>query len=410
MAVDDEFVLDNSFQDIWDNAGASATDQDPETDEPIEQEGAESDANDGTEPQDTGTDTQDDEESDGAEDDPARAVASQTPQGQTQEGATETEEEIPLAPVTYRVDGEERTIEGLHAVGDDGAIIDKEALPAILQRLSERDHYFTKSQQQYRQYHDLEQLTAWKTVGPDGTETTLTGPEAIEALRVSHGQLTAAVQALGAILDDPNQLVSLLQQDEHGNVVINQERVDHLATKIRLASLDAERSVRGSFADQRRSATQAIEQQQFQAQLPGQLWTQADREWGKDFPALTDDDKGVLQQQLPRYLRPPTAEEIQSGQFQPNARVLDYSFHDLMAHLAKQRADSAKVATTTTQAAKDNAARLAATGRRAPQSKSLPPRDRQTGRFTEQTGPKQPRVTDLLRNGQFPDFASARAI
>lgn len=342
-----------------------------------------------------------------AEDEPSNADGATDET--TSRDATTTDDADPLAdaqPLTYTVNGEARNFDGIHVLKDMGAVVDADALPNLVRRLTERDHLYETSQQQHRQYQDLERLTSWKTTGADGTEQVLTGPDAIEALKVSHGQLTAAVQVLGGLLDNPAQLIGLLAQDEQGRVTVDQAQLDHLTTKIQLASMNAERAVRGHLTELKQSATQATTQQQLQTQAPHLLWASAESTWMKDVP-LTADDKTFLQAQLPRYIRPATADEVQTGQFQPNEPVLDYSFKALIDQMAKSRSTTAQVATQSSQAAKENAARLAAAARgKTPQK----PQDRTTSRSPRETrGQSAGSAFALLERASSGRFADADA-
>src|SRR5690606_9130165 len=120
---------------------------------------------------------------------------------------------------------------------------------------------------------------------------------------------------------------------------------------------------------------------QLMEQAPSFYWGRAEQEWGKDYPALTAEDRAYLQGHIARYIRPATPEEVRAGMAQPNEPILDAAFREVMAQLATSRAQASQVAISSSKAAKENAARPAAAARGKPSappppSAKLPPRDR----------------------------------
>lgn len=266
----------------------------------------------------------------------------------------------PLAdakPLTYTVNGESRTYEGIRILGEDGAVIRAADLPDVMKRLGERDHYFEQSQAQYRAVQHFEKLAEWKTTDADGNEQTFTGHHALVERHVDSARKDAALAVVDALLSDPRKFASLVAVDEKNQVVIDPTALEYLQKDVALAANNAERARRaelvGLVAELNRPAAQATNY----AQLAPRVIEQAA---GAEFTKLTAEDKAFLTEQMPRYVRDTTPEEKRNGSGQ---RIVDASFATLVQRTAKQQAHVAKVATVTADATKKNAANLAAAAR-----------------------------------------------
>lgn len=263
----------------------------------------------------------------------------------------------PLAgsePVTITVDGQSRTIEGFYRIPGQGIIIDEEKVPAFQLMASRAEGLERQNRELYQRTQEYERLSEWKTKGPDGTDTTLTGRQALEARDVELAKTKAWSQVLEESLINPALFASLVTVNEQGQIIPNVEQLRYLATRAQLASRDAADVARSRFSTTYQATTQAQHQAQLQEQAPTLLWQTADQVWGKEFPQLTPDDKTFLSSQVLRYMRPATPAEVQAGQFKPGESVLDPSFYTVMQDRAALRAQMSATTTATISATKFN--------------------------------------------------------
>lgn len=316
-------------------------------------------------------------------------------------------------PVTYTVNGETRTFDGLMALGDRGAFITPDHLPKLQQRLSERDHYYEKDQANHQrvtaleqQYKALESLTAWNA-GKDqqGNDRILTGSDGIEAMRTVTGRSVAALETIVKALDDPQTFASLVevQQGEDGKVYIlpNAQAVQALTTRAELAALRAEGSVKQHLSTLRApiatptpahpSSTPASSELTSEAAVT--TVTQAAQ--ALKVTGLTPEDTLFLAEQLPRYIRPTTAaEKAQFGE-----RIVDASFAKLIQREAARRAEVSQSATTATKVANENASKLAA-ALGAPRARSAPLAPTPTPTPTISSDEERWLMTERMLNGR----------
>jgi hypothetical protein len=281
-------------------------------------------------------------------------------------------------PLTYVVNGETRTAEGLMVLGDRGAIVPAEHLQKLQQRLSERDHLFEKSQAEYQRYSALEQtfnkLTEWNA-GKDaqGNDRVLTGADGLETQRVLLGQTMATLNTLAAALDDPNQFAALVdvQQDPATGqfyILPNATAVAALRTRAELAAVRAEQQARSHFASIR---SQLPQRGQPTPTVPAAdapiesiaMPTVEQAITDLKVTGFTAEDKQFFASQLPRYVRPTTPQEKAQNL---GSRIVDESFIKLIQREATRRAESSQTAAQASQIAQENARRLAqaATGKR----------------------------------------------
>lgn len=256
-------------------------------------------------------------------------------------------------PFAYQVDKEARTFEGITVLKDGTAIIDDPNAVQRLQRvIGERDHLFSKDQESYRKYSDLERLSAWqRQTGKDGNGQpvyeTLTGRDAVEASRVALSDAIASNIELRAALQDPETIASLIAGvDEAGNIVLHPGGIRNLETRIENARLKAVNSTRAYFAKVAAQPAPAPPEAPAAAHAMPTIETFA-RDYG--VAGLTAEDKQTLAGQFDLYVRAT-----------PNGRVVDPRFLDLMKHTAATRAQTTSIATTASTAARSNAAKLAA--------------------------------------------------
>lgn len=274
--------------------------------------------------------------------------------------ATDYEALVSQAPaLSYRVNGQDRSYDDLKVVTG-GAIIAEDALPKLQTRLAERDSLYEKSQQQYQQYHALEQLTAWKTTGQDGKEQILTGSQALEARQMALEKTTAILNTVTQIFDNPELFSSIVTAkqlpDGRWIAVPDPAALKALTTQAELAALKAEGTVRQQF---QHTVTQASQSQQIdvQAVAPSVVENSA-QQLGV---TLSPEDKTFLAGMVPRFVRSATQEDVrQTPTLTVGEPVLDAAFGQLIQQQASLRASTAKTVQNATSVSKENAAKLAA--------------------------------------------------
>lgn len=265
-------------------------------------------------------------------------------------------------PLSYTVNGEDRTFDGITLLKDGGAIVDPDKVELIQRRLGERDHLFEQSQAQFRKYADLERLTTWQTKDAQGNRTELTGLAALETHRATTADFASRLTTLWTAITDPQRFASMIQVVETGRqysdgspeltyawkpdakAALERE----MTVNARAASLDARQSFRQLSAPQPapEPAVADVAMRTVEATLK-----QA------NIASMAPEDKQFLAEQLERYVRPTTPQEQQQGL---GKRIVDASFVKLVERTAKQAATVAKVAEDAPKIAKENQAKLAA--------------------------------------------------
>lgn len=278
-------------------------------------------------------------------------------------------------PLTYTVNGEQRQFDGIRVLGEHGAIIDAAALPKVIQRLSERDNLYERSQAVFERHQALEdsfnRLTRW-SLGKDqnGQERVLTGADAIEARNVITARALAANQVLATIFDPDTfaRYVEIVGDEQNGyRIVPNQAAIESLQTRAENAAIKAEQAARSRFAEIRATAKPVPE-------LPGRTpAASSDTSVPQLSPesaiasvqtairavgakGLTADDEKSLAALLPRFIRPTTPAE----RFQTNeAFIIDEEFGRVVLNHAALRQSASQTAVAASDAATKNATTLA---------------------------------------------------
>jgi hypothetical protein len=280
-------------------------------------------------------------------------------------------------PLTYTVNGEQRTYEGIRVLGTDGAIIKPEDLPDLMRRLGERDHLYETNKAQYEATQQLERLTEWRTTDADGKESTVKGLEGLATMRVQHGKLAAAFDTLASVFKDPAKFVGLLGQDEQGKIVLDPTALQHLLTESDLAEVRAEQAIRSQLATMVRPPdASASATPDYTAHAP-QMIDAAAKSVGLDGKLLGDKDRAFLAQQFPRYVRSVTdADRRANVTLKLGGPIVDAAFTELVKDRITSRQELAKLASTSTAASGRNAAVLAAATRGKPAPTAAAPAKR----------------------------------
>jgi len=260
--------------------------------------------------------------------------------------------------LSYRVDGQEKTYDGIKILKDGGAVIGDDATLADLQRkLGERDHLVGTNATLYKQSQALERLTEWKTTGSDGKESVLTGAQGIEAQRIALGTTAAALQTIASIFTEAPS--KFLGQDKDGNIVWNPEAIEQLRLRSTLAERDARDAVRVQMTSL--AATPTTPAAPDIPALAPQIIQQTATALGVDKAALTSEAVAFLTDLLPQFIRPATPEDRRlNPALTIGEPVVDPRFEKLVAQQAAQRKVVAQTAQTTAAATAANAARIAA--------------------------------------------------
>lgn len=272
-------------------------------------------------------------------------------------------------PLAYTVDGEARSFDGIKVLKGGGAIVEPDHLPKLQQRLSERDHLYEQGQRTFEKYRDLERATTWQTRDAQGNVKELTGRDALVEQRSVLARSLATLTTLNAVLSDPTQAARLVTPMEDGQggytLVWNSDALDSLRDKAKLAAIQAETSARSHFTtasappQPAETPVAAVAAQTVDAIAQQHAIT-----------GLTAEDKATLAEQLERYVRPTTPEEKANGL---GTRIVDASFTKLAQRFASLRTTSAASVSAATNAAQENARRLAAAAQgRRPTAASTP--------------------------------------
>lgn len=172
------------------------------------------------------------------------------------EAAPSTSDEVaPAEPVdpepiaaTYRVNGEDRTFDGIKVYPDKSGLIPSEQMDAVLHRLSERDHLFESSQQRQQELTALQteyqQSTSWKL--DDGRIAT--GREGAQAKDMAYALARAERDAYDSLLSEPAEAFKLFAQDAQGNITWNSAVVDLFKAKLDNNKIRLENAVRQHYA------------------------------------------------------------------------------------------------------------------------------------------------------------------
>lgn len=268
----------------------------------------------------------------------------------------------PLAGSTslsYRVDGQEKTYDGIKILKDGGAVISDDATLADLQRkLGERDHLAGTNATLYKNSQALERLTEWKTTGADGKESVLTGRQGIEAQRVVLGQTLATLQVLAPIFQTKD-LRDHLVRSEDGAVTFSPQFVESLKLRSDVAERDARDAIRTHMATLATGSAESAAPDI--GAIAPQVIQQTVATLGADIKALTPESVAFLTDLLPRFIRPATPEDRRlNPALTLGESVVDTQFHKLVEQQVAQRKSVADTARTTATATMANAARLAA--------------------------------------------------
>jgi hypothetical protein len=264
--------------------------------------------------------------------------------------APETDPLASATPFTYTVDGKAQTYDGIRVLGDDGAIIDADKLADLGTRLGERDRLVGVNQQLYQEKKALEPLTQWTTTGADGKEQTISGQAGLIEFHASNARKDAIIAAYDAMFEAKDgQLPPVfdLFVNVEGKILPDEKAWRAIFSEVRWNAKTAEDAVRGRLGTAvTEAAKPAPAQINYEASAPALIQSLA----GADFKLLTPQDLKSLSGQVKFYARPGTT-------------TIEDQFGDRVKELIALRQEQAKLGPVLTDAAKANAAKLAAAAR-----------------------------------------------
>lgn len=287
----------------------------------------------------------------------------------------------PLAgatPFTYRVNHEEKTLDGIQVLGDRGFIGTPQALTEIRQRLSTLDNVMSRSREQYGTQQAYERVSTWDKPNADGTKQTYSGLDGIVELRVDNARKDAEIKAYEALFSDPNAMITIFARDPNDpdKVVFDTQRMENAALRMVRTQDAAEATTRQSLNVARTapaSAPASAPTVDVVRYAPDVIKSAA----GPQHAVLLPEDTVMLTALLtaPRsqFLRPATGEDLLTNPtWRLGQMVVDASFTQQVQHViglrANARAQAASIAATTAE----NARKLAAAAITRPQTPQAP--------------------------------------
>lgn len=309
------------------------------------------------------------------------------------------------APATYTVDGETRTVDGMLVREGEGAILDADAVPAILRRLSERDQYEAALRSQQQQDEPLHRIAQWTVQDATGKTTTYHGAEAVQVMHTANAQSQAVVNVFGELFKDPNRLAEFLSATENpdGSIAwaFRPEAQRALALAIRNASLEAQNSVRERLGSLTVPAAQTGPLE-ISPEQGVQIATEVLKAQG--VTGLSAGDLQALGAQVGRYTSRATAEDVaRNPSLRVGEPVVDRSFLAIAQRMAAGAASRAKDVKDAARISAANDAKLRQARTAAPASPPAPAAPKPT----PDRGAQNFASRLAAANGQFPRYAES---
>lgn len=279
-----------------------------------------------------------------------------TPETPPADATAELDPFADTTPLTFVVNGQPMTNEGIRVFKEGGAVIRPEALPDIQNRLAERESLFARNRAQSVEYQTLAKALEWT----DDAGKTFSGPEAAIELRITGAGLFAENKLLVDTLTDPTRLASILAledvPDGKGGVtqriVVNPDALKTLQRENSLQQRELTAQIRdhykGVLAEASKPQAPAID---FTAEAPRLIGAIATT-LKLDVSLLTAGDRKILSEALPDQTKNGLASVVWQGWVK-----------DRLQDRAQQKAASTTLVESTTRAAKEGAVRMAAAAR-----------------------------------------------
>jgi len=261
-------------------------------------------------------------------------------------------------PAAYRVNGEDRTFDGITVLKDRSGVIDPDKMDLVLHRLSERDHLFETSQARQKELTDLQELTRWR---PDpAKDEYVTGAAALQARDLAYATTRAERDVYNALLSDPSKVAGLIQYNEAtGQFEWNASQVAVVQAQLENKKLQLSHAIEKHYAPRIAGQPQTAQSAQAQRVDPVAAAERLIQVTG--VKGFGDADKQWLAGLAEELVRPATPADVAKnptlvvGQpFAPQKLL------DLIADRAELLARSMKQVASATKAEKENQARFAA--------------------------------------------------
>lgn len=292
----------------------------------------------------------------GTEDAAADQTQAAASDGTTPATPTETEPEDPFAdttPATFKVNGRDVTNEDIRVFKEGGAVIRPDALPAVLNKLSERESLFERNRAQSVEYQTLAKAVEW--TDPESKKT-YAGPEAAVEMRIGNAKLLAENTLLVQTLTDPARLASILTVEKGPDglerITVSRQALANLQTQNELQQMKSEQLLRSHFQTVLAQAAQSAPQPIDYTAATTSLITDLAAAEKLDASVLTAQDKALLAKQLPFHTK--------DGQVSLEWQEL---VKDRIADRTAQKQNAVKLASTTADATKKGLANMAAAAR-----------------------------------------------
>jgi hypothetical protein len=270
-------------------------------------------------------------------------------------------------PFTYTVDGAEKAYDGIKLLKDaegnvQGGVVPTASIKDLQYRLQRGDYLETQNKSLYEQTKAYDAVTFTDRA----TNTELKGMQAVERYVTENAKLTAAVELLAKTLENPDALAAIYGDPRE---------LQLLTRELGLAARDAEARTRGQFTSRISQAKEQETSTQDRAQVTTQAITGAVQHWASQFPSLTPDDTQKAIAYFAKLgsaiVRPATPDEAKTAGVKPGELVIDHPvIHEYLSDRADLRKQAIASSAAVTNAAKENAARLASATR--PKAKATP--------------------------------------
>lgn len=326
---------------------------DGETPEP------ESTSAEGTTPSEPSAGTEQGSESDkGAETESATAVTSAgtTPETPDTKALDETDPFADTTPATFNVNGVPVINEDIRVFKEGGAVIRPEALPAVLNKLSERESLFERNRVQSQEYQTLSKVTEWTT--SEGKQ--YTGPEAAIEMRIGNAALLAENKLLVDVLTDPAKLYSILTTEQVADgqggvterVILSPAALANLQRENALTVRELTATIRDHFKGVIAESTKPQAAPINYEGATQELISEIAKSSSLDASVLTAKDRADLAEQLPFHIK----DGLASVAWQNLVKKW-------IGERIAQKANTQTVVSTTEKAVKEGQLRMAAAAR-----------------------------------------------
>jgi hypothetical protein len=240
-------------------------------------------------------------------------------------------------PLTYKVDGQDRSFEGGFIVPGHGAIITADALPKLQDRLQQADRLVQQNQSLYQRTQAYEKLG---------------GVAGYQKLAADRALLDASATLLLKALGDETTLVALATDP-----VARQQLIKEIQLTAREAQWTAQNLFRETAAKEQEASQSAWRMQTAIHNAVGSL--------AQQFDGLTADDVTAVRTYALKMhaalIRPATPDEAREANVAVGAPILDVPMlHTLLADRHALRVEAAELARRHQTDAVENAARAAA--------------------------------------------------